>query len=93
MLIQTDTGPGYTAVWSLMHERFVPCKENIAKLGNAYEAAKKRFRKYADNRHDYQDVDSAEIYTILMEIMDDAHKKLKPFKNQWWIVRHGLGLN
>jgi hypothetical protein len=93
MIVQVDMGEGYDAVWNHMHSLFVPCKSEIAELGAAYEIAKSRFYAYASKVHDTQDVLSAEIYTLLMKAMDDAHKKLKPYRNQWWIARHGLGLN
>ena len=93
MIIEMDSGPGYTAVWSIMHNMFVPCKEDAADLGKAYEDTKARFKDYADNRHDHQDMTSAEIYMLLLTAMEEADKKLRPFQNEWWRARHGLGLN
>jgi hypothetical protein len=93
MIIKIETGEGYDAIWNNMHSMFVPCRERVIELGKTYEDAKERFYDYAKNRHDNQDVLSAEIYTLLMDKMDEAHAALRPFKDEWWRARYGLGLN
>jgi len=93
MKVEINMGEGYTPVWSLLHQQYVPCEDKIAELGFKYEEAAKTFKNFADNEHDTSDLISAELYTWYMHLMDDAQRRLKPFRNQWWLIRHGHGLN
>lgn len=93
MLIQIDTGPGYVGTWNLMHEMFFPCREEVDTLGTKWENAKMTFYNFAKNEHDPEDLESAELYMMLMRDMDDARRALSPYMDEWYRARHGIGLN
>jgi len=93
MIIKIDMEDGYTPVWNKMHDMFLPCSNNVAKLGLDYEMAVETFYEYAQNVHIANSVLSANIYMRYMDAMDAARAALKPFRDEWYRVRHGIGLN
>lgn len=93
MIIQIDTGPGYTSVFNLMHHMFFPVKDEVYDAGIAYERAEELFYTFAKDLHDNTNPYSAEAYAALMSSMDEAKRNLKPYMNEWYMVRHGIGLN
>ena len=72
---------------------FHPVSEDVYFARMAYEDAKFTFENFAKYQHKPTSLFSAQVYTDLMRIMDEARARFRPFMNAWCIAKKGYSLN